>query len=133
MDRFKRMKDSKAMGELLRYLVTGGSAFLLEYALYLLLYRAVGLDYAFAMTIVYSALFVITFVVTRKWTFKSKASAKRQLVLYLMLFLFNLLIGNYLMMRWLVGAGMSAELAPFIKTAMITCWNFLIYKYVIYV
>lgn len=130
--RTKDGEGAKTMGELLRYLITGGSAFLLEYVLYLILYKWVGLDYALSMVLVYTALFAVTFVVTRKWTFKSKANAKRQLLLYFLLFLFNVYVGNYLMMRMLVGAGISAEIAPFLKTAMITTWNFLIYKYVIY-
>lgn len=131
--KLKGMLNSKTMGEFLRYLVTGISAFALEYILYMILYSRVGMDYALSMVIVYTVLFAMTFVVTRKWTFRSEANAKRQLVLYFLLFLFNVYVGNYLMMRTLVGAGVPAEFAPFIKTALITTWNFLIYKYVIYV
>lgn len=124
---------SKTGGELIRYLVTGFSAFLLEYVLYLLLYKVAGFDYALSMVTVYSVLFLVTFVVTRKWTFRSKSGARRQLVLYFALFLFNVFVGNYLLMRALVSAGVPAETAPFIKTALITSWNFVIYKFVIYV
>lgn len=119
--------------QFLRYLVTGGAAFVLEYLLYLLLYKIWGVDYALAMVTVYSFLFFVTFVATRRWTFQSEGNVRRQLVLYLLLFLFNVLVGNYYMMRFLVGVGVPAEFAPFLKTAMVTAWNFLIYKYIIYV
>lgn len=124
--------QSESTGQLLRYFVTGVTAFVVEYVLYLILYKILKIDYAVSMLIVYSLLFVLTFVATRKWTFRSDGAVRRQLILYLLLFLFNAYAGNYIMMRGLVGLGVPAEFAPFIKTAMITCWNFLIYKYVIY-
>lgn len=130
--KLKEMIRSKAAGEFVRYLITGGSAFVLEYILYMALYKWAGLDYALSMVIVYTALFAGTFVVTRKWTFRSEENPRRQLFLYFLLFLFNVYVGNYVMMRFLVGTGVPAEIAPFLKTAMITAWNFLIYKYVIY-
>ncbi len=77
-------------------------------------------------------LFLITFIVTRKWTFESTGSAAAQLVMHFLLFVFNVWVGNYLLMRGLVGVGISKDIAPFLKTAMITCWNFLIYKFIIY-
>lgn len=128
----KKLTDSKSARQFVRYLITGGTAFVAEYAMYQVLYRFLGVDYAVSSVIVYSALFVITFVATRRWTFESRGNAKRQLLLYFLLFAFNVFVGNYLMMRAFVGMGMSKDIAPFFKTAIITCWNFILYKFVIY-
>ncbi len=127
-----KLSEIKVSKQLFRYIVTGGAAFVAEYALYQLLYRILGVDYAVAAVIVYTLLFIITFVVTRKWTFESTGSAAAQLVMHFLLFVFNVWVGNYLLMRGLVGVGISKDIAPFLKTAMITCWNFLIYKFIIY-
>ncbi len=127
-----KLSEIKVSKQLFRYIVTGGAAFVAEYALYQLLYRILGVDYAVAAVIVYTLLFIITFVVTRKWTFESTGSAAAQLVMHFLLFAFNVWVGNYLLMRGLVGVGISKDIAPFLKTAMITCWNFLIYKFIIY-
>ncbi len=127
-----KLAEIKVSKQLFRYIVTGGAAFVAEYALYQLLYRILGVDYAVAAVIVYTLLFIITFVVTRKWTFESTGSAAAQLVMHFLLFAFNVWVGNYLLMRGLVGVGISKDIAPFLKTAMITCWNFLIYKFIIY-
>ncbi len=127
-----KLSEIKVSKQLFRYIVTGGAAFVAEYALYQLLYRILGVDYAVAAVIVYTLLFLITFIVTRKWTFESTGSAAAQLVMHFLLFVFNVWVGNYLLMRGLVGVGISKDIAPFLKTAMITCWNFLIYKFIIY-
>ncbi len=127
-----KLSEIKVSKQLFRYIVTGGAAFVAEYALYQLLYRILGVDYAVAAVIVYTLLFLITFIVTRKWTFESTGSAAAQLVMHFLLFAFNVWVGNYLLMRGLVGVGISKDIAPFLKTAMITCWNFLIYKFIIY-
>lgn len=123
---------SDTFRQLVRYLITGVSAFIAEYLIYMFLFKVLKIDYAISMSIAFTIMFVVTFIVSRKWTFESTGNARRQFALYLLLFLFNLAFGNYVMMRLLVGAGVPESIAPFIKTAMITMWNFLLYKYVIY-
>ncbi len=130
---FLRLLNNKVLKkQLFRYIITGGSAFLIEYLLYLLLIKIVGIDYAIASVVIYILLFIATFVATRKWTFESDGNPKRQLILYLLLVLFNAYVGNYVLMKWLVGAGIPKEIAPFFKTGAITMWNFVVYKFIIY-
>ncbi len=81
-----KLSEIKVSKQLFRYIVTGGAAFVAEYALYQLLYRILGVDYAVAAVIVYTLLFIITFVVTRKWTFESTGSAAAQLVMHFFAF-----------------------------------------------
>lgn len=128
----KLLKNEVLKKQLFRYVVTGGSAFLVEYILYLLLIKLVGIDYAIASVTIYILLFIATFIATRKWTFESKGNPKRELLLYLLLVLFNAYVGNYVLIKWLVGLGIPKEIAPFFKTGAITMWNFIIYKFIIY-
>ncbi len=129
MERLRREDIKK---QLFRYVVTGGSAFLGEYLLYMLLFKVFGIDYAIASVIAFVVFFLVTFVLNRKWTFESTGNAKRQFALYFLLFLFNMLFGNYVLIQWIVGVGIPKEIAPFFKTAAITMWNFVIYRLVIY-
>lgn len=129
MHQIKTLLCSK---EFRRYLITGFTAFGIEYLLYLLLYRGFGMDYALASVIVYFTVFAVTFIVTRNWTFESDGAIRRQFVMHLALFLFNLVVGSYFLLRFLVGIGIPATVAPILKMGMITCWNFLLFRYVIY-
>lgn len=132
MEKIKHtLRNKQLQKEVFRYLLTGGSAFVAEYLLFLLLYKWIGMDYAIASTIVYALLFVITFVATKKWTFEAEGNTKKQLYMHFGLFLFNLAIGYYLI-QWIVAIGIPATIAPIFKMAIIVIWNFLIFKYIIY-
>lgn len=115
-----------------RYVITGGTAFLVEYGLYLILIKLTHLSPVPAAMLVYTVVFLVTFVMTRTWTFRSNGRLHWQFVAHFGLFVFNLLIGNYFLFDYLLNAGVSKYIAPFIKTALITCWNFLIFRYLIY-
>ncbi len=117
----------------IRYVVVGGSAFILEYLGYLALHQVIGLSYQLSSVIVYSVLFWFVFLLNRQWSFESTGSVYIQLVKYIALFIFNNLVGNILLMQFLVdGIGISALIAPVLKMAMIVIWNYFIYKYFIY-
>jgi putative flippase GtrA len=118
---------------LLRYLITGSSAFVVEYLGYWLLITFLNTHYIVASLLVYGVIFWFVFAVNRQWSFQSKGNVKRQLILYSLLFAFNLIVGNALLMFLFVDAlGMSALIAPVFKMGCIVCWNYLIYRYIIY-
>ena len=129
----KTWLKSKTAQQLMRYLVTGFTAFGIEYALYVLLYKVVGFNYILASVVVYALVFGFSFLVNRKWSFESTGDIKRQTVLYLMLFLFNLVVSNVFLLRFFTETlGINALISPFLKMACVVCWNFLAYKYIIY-
>lgn len=127
------IKTSKTAQQLMRYLVTGFTAFGIEYGLYVLLYKIVGFDYILASVVVYALVFGFSFMVNRKWSFESTGDIKRQTFLYLMLFLFNLVVSNVFLLKFFTETlGINALISPFLKMACVVCWNFLAYKYIIY-
>lgn len=126
-------KMGKTGQQLFRYLVTGFTAFGMEYAFYVLLYKVVGLDYVLASMLVYALIFGFSFMVNRKWSFESTGDIRRQTILYLLLFVFNLVVSNVFLLQFFTETlGISALISPFLKMACVVCWNFLAYKYVIY-
>lgn len=130
LDKFLSPKTQK---QLFRYLITGFSAFGIEYALYVLLLKGLGWHYVTSSVIVYALVFWFSFIVNRAWSFKSTGDMKRQVIQYGLLFFFNLLVANVFLMRFFIDIiGISALVSPFLKMACVVCWNFLIYKYIIY-
>ena len=116
-----------------KYLITGSTAFLIEYLFYVLLLGVFGVHYILASALVYSVVFWFAFLLNRRWTFRSKGCFEKQLFKYSLLFLFNLVFSNVVLMYLFVDVlGISAYLSPILKMAVVVCWNFLIYKYLIY-
>lgn len=131
--RFLDIKAHKTIQQLIKYLITGFTAFGIEYGLYVLLLKVWAVNYIVASALVYTLMFWFVFLVNRFWSFKSTGDMKKQIVQYGLLFVFNLIVGNVLLMTLLTDVlGMSAYLSPFFKTACVVSWNFLIYKYLIY-
>lgn len=121
---------SKQIG---KYLISGFTAFGIEYSLYLLLISLLDVYYVLASVIVYSIVFWFSFLINRIWTFKSKGPIHHQLFKYSLLFTFNLIFSNIVLMYLLTDfLGISLYLSPFIKMGFVVCWNFLFYKFVIF-
>lgn len=76
-----------------------------------------------------------SFLLNKKWTFKTDTqqinSGQRQIVLYLLLFIFNNVF-TYVFIEMLLGIGVSAAISKIIATACITLWNYIAYKRVIF-
>ncbi|MDN5351824.1 MAG: hypothetical protein PWQ12_743 [Clostridiales bacterium] len=127
------MLDNRSIRQITRYLITGFTAFGIEYSLYVFLYKFIGLYYILSSFIVYAVVFLFSFFVNRNWSFESEGDVRRQILLYFLLFLFNLFFGNIVLLYFLTEyVGLDPLFSPFIKMGLIVCWNFLIYKYVIY-
>lgn len=127
------MLDNRNIRQITRYLITGFTAFGIEYSLYVFLYKFIGLYYILSSFIVYAVVFLFSFFVNRNWSFESEGDVRRQILLYFLLFLFNLFFGNIVLLYFLTEyVGLDPLFSPFIKMGLIVCWNFLIYKYVIY-
>ena len=133
MTQLKALLATPTFKQLSRYLVTGFTAFGIEYGLYILLFKWVGLHYILASVIVYALVFWFSFIINRIWSFKSKGSIKKQFVQYGLLFLFNLVVSNIFLMQLFTDVlGIDPLFSPFLKMACVVCWNFLIYKFIIY-
>lgn len=124
--------DIKTFTQFKRYIAIGVLSFILEYGLFLALYKVVELWYVTANFLVYFAAFWFNFILNRVWTFGSKDSLRKQLVLYGILFSFNMLIITVLIVLFSDTVGFSPPLSKVIVMGIIVPWNFIIYKKVIY-
>jgi putative flippase GtrA len=133
MAKIQALKAKIFTRQFVRYLITGFSAFFMEYGLYLLLVKIMGVQYVLASVLVYCVIFWFVFLMNRKWSFESTSDIKRQLVQYGLLFIFNLVVANIVLMTFFTEIlGVNELISPLMKMACIVIWNFWIYKNIIY-
>lgn len=111
--------------------MVGSSTALMDFLIFTLLLKIgkFSIPAANSSAVVSAAL--INFLLNRKWAFPSSMKAGRSLVLYFLLFAFNLIFSTYFI-QWLSSAGVYDLAAKIISMALITAWNFILYRRVIF-
>lgn len=120
------------VGQFSRYLITGFSSAAIELTLLFVLRDTAGLTVLAANSIALTIVFWFNFLMNRFWSFKSKANIKRQLVMYLVLFVFNLAASDLIMYLLTVKLSLQYLIAKVFAIGAVVCWNFILYRKVIY-
>ena len=120
------------VGQFSRYLITGFSSAAIELTLLFVLRDTAGLTVLAANSIALTIVFWFNFLMNRFWSFKSKANIKRQLVMYLVLFVFNLATSDLIMYLLTVKLSLQYLIAKVFAIGAVVCWNFILYRKVIY-
>lgn len=115
----------------MRYLLVGGASALTELALFAALVKILPEGLTAANVIAVCTATLLNFALNRFWSFRSTSALGRSFVLYLALFVFNLSFGTYAI-HYLVGLGLYEVYAKLITMVMITGWNFVIYRWVVF-
>lgn len=118
--------------ELMKYAIVGCSGVLLDMGL--LVGFKEGFDLNPTVAIVISQIFVLgyNFSLNKYWSFKSTAFAHKQLVRYLTLAGFNYCVSIVTMYFFNELLGLDYRLVRIGTIAVMTSWNFLLYKYWVY-
>lgn len=155
--------DPKTRKQFFRYAVTGFTSFAFEYTSFgLLLYLFKSLKLAWYTNLfdtvsrislylfdthlteisyrslvsnflVFNVIFWLVFLMNRFWSFESKEPLGKQLLAFGILFIFNLTVGNIVLLYVLTNLfGIHPMLAKLVIMGVIVSWNFIIYKKVIY-
>ena len=126
------MLEPEAFHQLVRYLITGFSSAAIELSLLYIFRDIVKLSVIGANSIALTIVFWFNFLMNRHWSFKSKSSLKRQLMMYAVLFVFNLGASDLIMYVLVMLLGIQYLLAKVIAIGAVVTWNFILYKKVIY-
>jgi putative flippase GtrA len=129
---FSRFLTEELIGQVLRYLVTGFSSAAIEFSLLFLSRDVLGLSVLMSNSVALSIVFWFNFLMNRLWSFKSTASLKKQLPMYLVLFVFNLGASDLIMHLLTAELSMHYLLAKVFAIAAVVTWNFFLYRKVIY-
>ena len=118
--------------QFIKYGVTGGLAFLLEYSTFYVLNSILGLWYIWSNSLAMTFGFALSFTLNRYWSFKSTSNVIKQLFMYGALFLINLGISNLLMMLFIDILSIKPMISKIIAICILICWNYIIYKKIIF-
>jgi len=138
---FARLKQNKFVRSLLtreaaeqfeRYVISGLISASAEYTILLVLTEFAGLWYILSNTVAYVSGFWLSFLLNRFWSFKSKDNLLRQLLLYCILFVFNLILTNMFLYILTSVAGIPYAISKVFVMGVAVLWNFIIYKKIIY-
>ena len=122
--------DKETIRNFIKYLMIGGSAFVIEYSLFLVL--KMFMHYIVANIIIYTIMFWAVFLANKFLNFKSRGNFAKQLSKYTILYFINLVITNLLLYGLSELFMIDASIGKFIVTAVACLWNFALYKLVIY-
>jgi len=117
----------------IKYLFVGGSAFLIEYGLFLALNNTLKL-----LIVANIASFIVgltySFILHQKWTFAGdhRHDAKRQAISYLLLALVNVILTSFIIAFLVDALDVLPFLAKIICMLLVVAWNFLILNKIIF-
>ncbi|MGH8591677.1 MAG: GtrA family protein [Gammaproteobacteria bacterium] len=121
-----------AAAQLLKYLTVGVLSAGLETTLFWWLFRQLHIAWVVANSLAIFITFWFNFSLNRLWSFQSRGLLARQLVLYVALFCFNLVMSNLIIYVLADKGRLDYIVAKLISIALIVAWNFVLYKTVIY-
>lgn len=121
-----------ALGQMKRYLITGFSSAAIEMTLLFVLKDYAGLNTIMANSIALSIVFWFNFLMNRFFSFKSTGNLKRQILMYGILFVFNLGASDLIMHLLTASLNMHHMLAKVFAIGAVVSWNFVLYRKVIY-
>lgn len=99
--------------------------------LFQLLYYLAGWSVAVANVTAVATATVCNFLLNRGFTFQSTSNPVRSAVLYGVLFAFNTCFST-VVISLLVGQGIDATLAKLATMVCIVCWNYVLYRKVVF-
>jgi putative flippase GtrA len=138
IDKLKKSKlladffTPEAYRQLMRYLVIGFSTAAIEFTLLFVFKDIVGLTVLWANSAALSIVFWFNFLLNRFWSFKSKVDIRKQLIMYAILFLINLGASDLMMYLLVTQLRIMYLFAKVFAMGAIVCWNFFLYRKVIY-
>ena len=124
------MTSTKTLGQGIRYLLVGGGSALIDVGLFQMLFLlGLGAVPSNVTSLLISTIF--NFSMNRSVTFKSTANPLRSAILYILLLAFNMCFSS-IVISLMIDSGIHSLFAKIIALAFTTCWNFFLYRKVVF-
>jgi len=126
----------KKRKKIIRFIIAGGTAAIVNFSLLYFFTDILGFWYLLSSVLSFAISLFANFCLQKFWTFgdndKGKNILYKQLTIYVLLALFNLMANTVLMYILVDIFGLWYMLAQFFIAALIATWNFLVYKFFVF-
>ncbi len=124
------MKNKKLFTQIFRFLIIGGTAFVIDYALLYILTEYFDIYYLISSTISFIVSLIFNYIASIKWVFKTKEedSQTKKLTIFITLSIIGLGINQLIM--WTLSDLLTIYymISKIVATAVVMCWNFITRK-----
>ncbi len=128
---FKKIIESKnSIIQFSKYIIIGGLSALCELLLFTV-FEVLGISIFISNLSSVIIATIINYLLNKLWAFKSQKGSVKSLVLYISLFVFNITFSSQFII-FLSNSGVKSIVAKLISMILITCWNFVLYKKLIF-
>lgn len=120
--------------KLLKFLIAGGTAALVEYGVFAAINSFLTGEWVvLSQTVSFLTGFIVSFLLNKNWVFKGGGGAgKSQLLKYSLLAGINLLLSNIALWIFVENLEWNHSLAKFTVMAMVAVWNYLLFSRLIF-
>lgn len=115
-----------------KFLISGGSAALVEYIVFIILSLQFGMVLWVANVLSFIAGLITSFLLNRNWVFKSRGDTKKKFLKYLMLAFINLCLSTLLLSLLVQMLHAPSLFAKVFVMGVIATWNFFIFSKLIF-
>lgn len=126
----KKIIENKLFKQLMKFLLVGGTAFLIDYILLYVLTEYVGVFYLYSSIISFTVALIFNYYVSIKWVFDihERHSKMRNFIYFIVLSLIGLLINQAIMYFMVDLLKIYYMVTKLFATAVVMCFNFITRK-----
>ena len=111
--------------EIFKFLIAGGSCFLLELATLYILTEFVGFNYLTSAAIAFTLAVIINYFMCAYWVFETKKSSLKTKIIFISTSIAGLGINQLCMWTFVELVGLHYMLAKVVAACIVTIWNFI--------
>lgn len=115
-----------------KFIISGGSAAVVEYGSFLLFVNYIKIDVLVANGISFGCGLVVSFLLNKIWVFQSGSAAHREFIKYFILAIVNLLISTLFVGIMINSLGILPFIAKLVMMVLIAIWNYLLFSKLIF-
>ncbi len=124
------IKDNKLIIQIMKFIVVGGIATLIDFVVLFILKEFIGLNEILANTISFTVSLIYNYIASIKWVFdvNKEKDSKKQLIFFIIFSVIGLLINNLIMWIFIEFLGVYYLISKVFATGVVMIFNFVTRK-----